>query len=205
VTTDKKFLAHVAISALFFTSPCIILLIFLPVNSIHLDFLSFSFNYFAVVPIVLGIISLCGCIVSMSLDKKQSPYWYWGIPLCIATAVVTIVSLLFLMGISFIGWNALQSFILLTPCAALFFYSEKKVNGSGMGLVIISIVISVLPAILLYGLIFPQQYAPLEHVFMSPFEVLFWVYYLLGLPIVGALFLTRAFGFPREGGTHLGQ
>lgn len=185
-------------SAIFFTPIGVILLIFLPVTSIHIDFPVFGFNYFGAVPAVLGLISFCGCIVSLSLEKKQSTYWYWGIPLCIASALVTIASLLFLTGVPFLGWNALQSFILLTPCAALFFYSEKTVYGSGTGLVIISLGVSILPAVLLYGLIFPHQYAPLEHVLMNPFELLFWVYYMLGLPIVGALFLSRAFGFHHQ-------
>lgn len=195
MTMDKKSLILAAMSAIFFTPLVVILLVFLPVNSIHFDFLVFRFNYFAAAPIVLGILSFCGCVVSLILEKKQTSHWYWGIPLCISTAVVTIVSLLFLTGIPFIGWNAMQSFILLTPSAALFFYSEKKMNRTGMGPVIISLAISILPVILLYGLIFPQQYAPLEHVLMNPFELLFLVYYILGLPIVGALFLIRAFGF----------
>jgi hypothetical protein len=195
MTMDKKTLAHAAMSAIFFTPIGVILLIFLPVASLHVDFPGLSFNYFAAVPAVLGLISLCGGIVSLSLEKKQSTYWYWGIPLCIATAVVTIASLLFLTGIQFIGWNALQSFILLTPCAALFFYSEKKVYGTGTGLAIISLGVSILPAILLYGFIFSNNYPPLEYVLMNPFELIFWIYFMLGLPIVGALFLLRAFGF----------
>ena len=155
MTMNRKSLALVLMSAIFFTPLGVILVIFLPLACTDPDVpvFSFHFNYFAVVPIVLGLISLYGSIVLPESQKKQTTNWYGGIPLCIATAVVIIASLLFLTGVPFVGWNALQTFILLAPCAAIFFYSEKNVNGSGMGPVIVSLVISILPAILLYGII----------------------------------------------------
>ncbi len=95
-------------------------------------------------------------------------------------------------------WQA--ALFLLAPCSALFFYSEKRMNEGGMGFVIISLVVCILSAVLLYGLIFPTQYVPGTKIGAGPTvsELYFWIYYMLGLPIIGSLFLSRATGLFRR-------
>lgn len=201
MTPGTKSLAFAGTSAVFFTPIGLYLSFFLPVVAgSRVDLPWFGSDYFVAVPAVLGLISVIGCILLLSQGKKLSRLWYFGIPLGITLTVITVSSFLSPLPLSpdlmFPNKNTGQAALfLLAPSSALFFYGEKKIHGCGRGLVIISLLVSILSAVLLYGLIFPPQYAPGEHVFGNPYELYFWVYYLLGLPIVGALFLSRAFGF----------
>ena len=195
---NKKSLALVAMSAIFFSSVGFILAFLPAVAGVHLELPWFGSNLFAAVPAVFGLISIGGCLLLFREEKNQSAYWSLGIPLCILTALTTIYSFLspktIITDIPSLGQNALVLFILLSPCAALFFYSEKKIYGGGWELVVISLLVSVVSAVLLYGWIFPHQYAPGERVLENPLMLLFWLNYFVGLPIVGALFLADANG-----------
>jgi hypothetical protein len=202
MTFDKKSLALVAISAVFFSVFGMFVLV--PVVGISglLEIPWFGYNYLAAFWGIFGLISLCGCILFLTIAKKQSRLWYSGIPLAITLTVITISSFIsplpLIPDMMFLDQNTGQvALFLLAPCSALFFYPEKRTNDGGMGLVIISLVVCIMSALLLYGLIFPQQYAPGSKIGAGPTasELCFWVYYMLGLPIIGALFLSRAFGF----------
>ncbi len=201
MTFDKKSLALVAISALFFSVFGMFLLVFVGgIFGSRFGIPWFGSNYLAALQGVLGLISTCGCIFFISLAKNQSRLWHFGIPLCIALAVTTLSSflspLLLNLDSMLLNQNTGQAALfLLAPCSALFFYLEKQKNSGCMGLVIISLVVCILSAVLLYGLIFPQQYAPGSKTGAGPTasELSFWVYYMLGLPIIGALFLSCAF------------
>lgn len=203
MTIDKKSLALVAISALFFSVFGMFLLVFFGgIFGSRLEIPWFGSNYLAALQGVLGLISACGCIFFISLTKNQSRLWYFGIPLCITLAVTTLSSFLSPLPLNpdsmLLNQNTGQAALfLIAPCSALFFYAEKRKDNGGMGLVIISLVVCILSAVLLYGLIFPQQYAPGSKSGAGPTasELSFWVYYMLGLPIIGAMFLSRASGF----------
>jgi len=192
-------------SALFLSVFGMFLLVFARgISGLNFEFPWFGYNYLAALLAVSGLISVCGCIHYLNLARNQSRPWYWGIPLGIALAVTTISAFItpvpLIPDMMFLNQDTGQAALfLLAPCSAIFFYSEKQVNEGGMGLVYIALIVSVLSAILLAGLIFPQQYAPGEHVGgPSAFELAFWIYYMLGLPIVGALFLSRTIGSHRQ-------
>lgn len=187
---NKKSLALVALSAIFFSViGMFLLLAFSGISGWGYDYPFFGSNY--VIPTfgIFGLISFCGCILFLNLTRKYSRLWYFGIPLGITLAVILIPS-----NISNNLGLGLAAIFLLAPCSALFFYSEKRMNNGSMGLVIISIVVSILSAAFIYGMIFPPQYAPGSKVGLEPTELYFWVYYMLGLPVIGALFLSHAFG-----------
>jgi hypothetical protein len=160
---------------------------------------------FSAGPILLGLISLCGCLVFLQKTRTWNRYWYLGIPLCLAIAVA-IVSLFLSTVLPIASVLPLLAdpgylnrvapgvaLFLLPPCSALFFWSQKTIRGNGTGLVIIALGISILSTILLYGLFFPEQYAPGEHVGMSVYEPLYWFYLMLGMPAMGAMYLALAY------------
>jgi hypothetical protein len=205
MTFDKKSMAFVAMSAVFFSVFGIFVLV--PIVGIFglREIPWFGYNYLAAFWGIFGLISLCGCILFLTIAIKQSRLWYSVIPLAFTLTVITIssfiASLPFIPDMMFLNQNTGQAALfLLAPCSALFIYSEKRTNNSGMGLVIISLVVCILSAVLLYGSIFPQQYAPVSKIGAGPTasELSFWFYYMLGLPIIGALFLSRAFGFHHQ-------
>ncbi|MDO9326706.1 MAG: hypothetical protein Q7T80_17280 [Methanoregula sp.] len=216
MTFDKKSLALVTLSTAFFSVFGMFLLVFVGgISGSRLEIPWFGSNYLAALQGVLGLISAGGCIFYLSLTKHQSRRWYFGIPLAIALTGITLSSFIsplsLIPDIVFLNQNTGQAALfLLAPCSALFFYSEKQTNDSDMGLVIISLIICILSALLLYGLIFPPQYAPGSKTGAGPTlsELCFWIYYMLGLPIIGALFLSRASGFHHqesEPGNHSDQ
>ena len=133
---NKKSLALVAMSAIFFSSVGFILAFLPAVAGVHLELPMFGSNLFAAVPAVLGLISIGGCLLLFRGEKNQSAYWSLGIPLCLITALTTIYSFLspttIITDIPFLGQNALVPFILLPPCAALFFIQRKRpMAGAG--------------------------------------------------------------------------
>lgn len=198
---DKKSLALVAMSAVFFSVfGMFLLLAFSGISGWGYDYSFFGSNYTIPTFGIFGLISFCGCVIFLILARKQSRLWYSGIPLGITIAVILIPS-----GISNNLGIGLAAIFLLAPCSALFFYSEKRMNHGGMGLVIVSLVVSILSAAFILSMIFPPHTTPGSTAGPEPAELYFWVYYMLGLPVIGALFLFHAFGVHRqnaEPGTH---
>jgi hypothetical protein len=88
-----------------------------------------------------------------------------------------------------------EALLLLAPASALFFWSQRSIGVPGRGLAIVALAISVLSVILLYGLVFPYQYAPGEHAVMTVYEPINWLYVMVGMPVNGALFLASAFRY----------
>jgi|WetSurMetagenome_2_1015567.scaffolds.fasta_scaffold248271_3 hypothetical protein len=202
-------LSLIAMSALFFS---LILLTVLHevlrflVNTTGLDFLNslndflYSLGNFS----LPAFISLCGGIVFLAGTRKENPSWYLGIPLCMAFAVMAISPALqgFLVIHSptpatlepgrlwFYADKAAFSFLPL--CAALFFWSQKQLGRAiplviGMMLVISlssigSLVHDFFPAVIPAGLHPP-------HADMTLFLA---IYLLIGLPLIGILFLALA-------------
>jgi hypothetical protein len=205
MTIDKKSLAYVAISAIFFSVFGMFLVVAVAGIFGSFEIPWFGYNYPGALQAVFGLISLCGCILCLKLAQNQSRLWYLGIPLALSLAAITITSFMSPLSLLtdriFMDQNAGQAALfLLAPASVLVFYSEKRMNNGGMGFVIISLVVCILSAFLLYGLFIPPQYAPGSKIGMGPTvsELFFWVYYMLGLPIVGALFLSHAFGFHHQ-------
>jgi hypothetical protein len=192
VAIDKKSLALVAMSAIFFSVfGMFLLLAFSGISGWGYEYPFFGSNYIIPTFGIFGLISFCGCVSFLILTRKHSRLWYFGIPLGITLAVILIPT-----DISHNLSIGLVAIFLLGPCSALFFYSEKRMNNGSMGLVIIAIIASILSAAFLYSMIFPPQYAPGSKTGVGPdaTELYFWVYYMLGLPVIGVLFLAHAFG-----------
>jgi hypothetical protein len=192
VAIDNKSLALVAMSAIFFSVfGMFLLLVFAGISGWGYGIPFFGTNYLVAALGIFGSISFCGCILFLIVTRKWSRLWYSGIPLGITIAVMLIATMV--SGNLSIGMAAI---FLLAPCSALFFYAEKRMNNGGMGLVVIPLVVTILSAVLIGGIIFPPQYAPGSNVGAGPdaTELCFWVYYMLGLPVIGALFLFHAWG-----------
>lgn len=125
------------------------------------------------------LISLIGGIGLVIFYKNVGERGYWGIPLCI-----TLVALIF-----FIPFPLL----LLAPCAALQIFSFRTISGKKiMRFVWVSLAVSALSAIALF-----QEL----HLFMTPNEpvivghepVYYLLYMLIGLPVLGAVYLILGF------------
>jgi hypothetical protein len=203
--TDKTSIALVAMSAIFFSVFGMFLLVFAGgVSGLRFELPWFGSNYLAASLGILGLISVCGCTLFLSLTRHQSRLWYFGIPLGIALTVTSVswfFTPLHLIPDSMLNQNTGQvALFLLAPCSALFFWSEKRMKNGGIGLMVIILLVSILSALLLYGLIFPPQYALGSKIGAGPTvsELYFWIYYMLGLPIIGSLFLSTALGLFRR-------
>ena len=153
-------------------------------------------------PVFLALISLAGCTLCLKDRRAEGRHWHFGIPLWVAMAVAAVSLLLprvilagggipFSADPIYLTQNAQSAALfLLAPSSALFFWSQKDLLGGVSGHVDIALLISILSAILLYGLLVPVQYAPGEHVSMSMYEPVCWIYLILGLPVVGALYIA---------------
>lgn len=159
-------------------------------------------------PAFLALISLAGCTIFIRNSRTANRHWYLGIPLWIVMAVATVSLFIspFSLGtggeplftdpgyLTNIAMTA--ALFLLAPCSALFFWSLREITDRITVPVIIALGISIVSAILLYGLLFPQTYAPGEHIGMSVYEPFFWLYVMLGLPVVGAIYVALGLKYP---------
>lgn len=150
-------------------------------------------------PGLLALISLAGCTVFLRNSRTTNRHWYLGIPLWIIIAAATVLLILSplirMTGLlppspDLGGLAGMGALFLLAPCSVIFFWSIRDYPARITIHVIIALGVSIVSAILLYGLLFPPEYAPGEHVGMSMYEPFLWLYLILGLPIVGALYIV---------------
>jgi hypothetical protein len=194
-----------AMSVLFFCLPLLTVLnavLGFLANTTGLDLIPYVSDFS-----IPAFISLCGGIVFLISTREGNPSWFLGIPLCIAFAITAISSVVSgLLVISNpnppiyepgIVWTLLSqaAFCLLPPCAALFFWSQKRLGRwvpvlAGIALVITLCSVAVLyfefsPYLVSAGFIPPGP----PHVENDGFLIL---YLMFGLPIIGILFLVLA-------------
>jgi hypothetical protein len=164
---------------------------------------------------VPAFISLCGGIAFLTSTRKENPRGYWGIPLCVMfaiTAVSPLVSgILIIRGMNppiydpGVLWILLSqlAFGLLPPCAALFFWSQKRLGRWVPVFTGIALIVTICSAAMLWaefspylvsaGLISPEpplmvngQPVRSENDGFLILDIMF------GLPVIGIFFLIFA-------------
>ena len=184
-------IGYIAISTVFFS-----FLVFLITNSYPFEIFYFGKERYDAISFFLGLVSCAGVFVFLHSIKNEVQMWHLGLPLLVTIVVVTISSLLSPIFPEYFGYpmdgnatpfNLLSGQImpyLLAPFSALFFYSLKEMKGDVRILTLISFGIS----ILFSGSLFIE--IPMYDVSMS--FLLYWVY---GMPLIGALYLASCTGF----------
>ena len=166
---------------------------------------------------LLSCISLCGGIAFLAYTRKENPRWFLGIPLVAAYALIAaspflggffviydMTPPLYHPGVLFSLVASYGILFLLPPCAALFFWSEKRrgrwmpvMTGTALivtlnSLVLMFFVLS--PYLVSAGLLPPAQpHAAGQPVRADGEGLLFLILgYLIGLPAIGICFLALA-------------
>ena len=167
---------------------------------------------------LFGLIALCGGIAFLTSTRKENPSWYLGIPLVVAYAIITLSPVLagffvihdpspplFHPGVVLLLLAAYGTVFLLPPCAALFFWSQRKQGWwtavmAGIALLItlnsLVLTFSILsPYLVSAGLISPPQplYIDGQLVKTEGEGLLFlFVHLMIGLPVIGIGILALA-------------
>lgn len=184
--------AYIAISAIFFSFLVIIIIhpIFrISPNQYQIPY--FSTNIIAAVFFLLGLISVSGTIVFLAEIKNEIRKWYLGVPLAAAIAVVTISYLLSPVLPGYFGYpvyggatvfNLITGQVavyLIAPFSALFFYSLKEIKG----LMRVPILVTLAVSVLFSGCLFIETS-------MHDISMFYLLYEVIGMPLVGAMFLA---------------
>jgi len=166
---------------------------------------------------LLSFIALCGGIVFLAATRKENPSWYLGIPLVAAYALIAVSPLLgqifviydpspplYHPGVLITLIASYGTLFLLPPCAALFFWSQKRAGKwvpvmTGIALVVtlnslivMSYVLS--PYLVSAGLLPPAQlqYIDGQQVHSEKGLLFLILGYMVGLPVVGICILALA-------------
>lgn len=167
---------------------------------------------------LLGLIALCGGIAFLTSTRKENPSWYLGIPLVVAFVVIAVSPVaaglfvisdpsppLFHTGVIISLLASYGTVFLLPPCAALFFWSQRRQGWwvavmAGIALLItlnsLVLTFSILsPYLVSAGLIPPPQpqYINGQLVKTDGEGLLFlFVHFMIGLPVIGICILALA-------------
>jgi hypothetical protein len=163
------------------------------------------------------VIALCGGVVVLLATRNENPSWYLGIPLVAAYALIAAAPFL---GQIFVVYDAdpplyhpgvlvmliasYGALFLLPPCAALFFWSQKRQGRWAQAMAGIALVVALNSFILMFyvlspylvsaGLLPPAQ----PHIPGQPMRadgegiVFLLLGYLIGLPALGLCILALA-------------
>jgi len=167
---------------------------------------------------LLGLISLCGGIAFLLWTRGENPAWYLGIPLVLAFAIIVVAPFagalfvihdpsppLYHPGVV-LSLLAGYGLFLLPPCAALFFWSQKRLGRWVPVMTGIALIITLNALIFTFYLFSPYLVAA---GFLPPAEpryidghlvkmadgegILFlFLHYTIGLPLLGICFLVLA-------------
>lgn len=188
-------ITYIAISPVFFSF--IVLLITHPY---HHEIPYFGTEWYNAIFFFLGLISCAGVIVFLYSIKNEVKMWYLGIPLVVAIAIVTFTSLVYPaisasipdygVAVFFNSKIGQISTYLLAPSSTLFFYSLEELKGNVRIPVFIALGISILFSLFIIDILTMDDVTP---------SVLF--YWVIGMPIIGALYLATCTGFHNSGAT----
>ena len=212
IGAHARFVGHVALSVVFF-SVCVIL----PGYINHFDLPYFGTNMFTAVFFAFGMISFLGGALFLYVTIVDGREWNFRLPLVGLAAVVTLFSFLspalqtrgvlsVLPGLGLVAamiWS--YSIVLFAPAAVLFFHSLRPIRRGDLGIhVVLSIGVSLISMVLFLGLLL-QTGGPLHpYPEESGYGLWFWVYLIIGLPLVGAFVLaTSAKGMSADGDASL--
>jgi hypothetical protein len=166
-----------------------------------------------------GLISLCGGIAFLLSTRVENPSWCLGIPLVVAYAIIVLSP--FVAGLIVISdpnppfWHpgvvlsllsGYGTVFLLPPCAALFFWSQRRMGRGVPVMTGIALVITLIAMIFTFYLLSPYlvaagflppaqpHYIDGQPVKMADGEgVLFLILAsMFGLPVIGICFLALA-------------
>jgi len=201
-----KIICCAAISAIFFS---VILIFAGSLAGTNLPY--FGANMFAATYFLFGTISFLGCALFLFETRDEDTSWNFRIPLMLALAAVMLSSFLFPAlqsqeilravpgsGLAIAAAGSL-AFILLAPCSALFFYSFRETDqGTLSGSVLTCLAVSTVSA----GMFIAMPFQLNSTLFLYPTESLFglwyWLYLIVGMPVIGALFLGRTSMFSKN-------
>lgn len=171
-----------------------------------------------------GLIALCGGCVFLVHTQKENPSWYLGIPLVVSCALIAVSPFLgqFLIvhdpnpplydpGVLCSILSSYGAIAVLPPCAALFFWSERRLGSRMAAMAGIAVVVTLnslivmayvlSPYLVTAGLLPPAQ----PHSAGQPVaadgggELFLILGYLLGLPLIGICLLVLAILLWRNG------
>ncbi|MDD1686107.1 hypothetical protein [Methanoregula sp.] len=168
-------------------------------------------------PTLLALISLCGGIVFLVWTRGENPSWHLGVPLVVAYAIIACAPVaggLFIIhdmnppiyhpGVVCSLLSAYGT-VLLPPCAALFFWSQRRagwwapvMTGIALAITLNALVLTFFvfsPYLVAAGLLPPAQpqYIDGQLVKSDGEGLLFLIlHYTIGLPVLGICFLALA-------------
>lgn len=152
----------------------------------------------AILPVFLGSVSLAGaaCTLADATGKRR----LFGLPLIFIIGLIVAVSFLSVpLGITHLigspgilpaAW--MVSFLLLAPCSSLFYLSLPENGDSSKNALIISAIISIF-ALLILLMILPGLLSGQSVLHLL---ALIWLYGIIGLPLIGLIFVVMAFARP---------
>ena len=167
--------------------------------------------------IPLGLVSLCGGIAFLVWTRDGNPAWHLGIPLVVAYAVIVVAPVaegffvihdmsppLYHPGIV-CSLLAGYGTVLLPPCAALFFWSQRRAGWWASVMTGVALVITLNALVLTFYVLSPYlvaagllppaqpQYIDGQLVKSDGEGLLFLLlHYMIGLPVLGLCFLALA-------------
>jgi MFS family permease len=199
-SSRARFVGHVALSVVFFSIVAIIFWFFHPESLPY-----FGSNIFYAVFFAFGMISFLGGALFLYVTIGDGREWNFRLPLVCLAAVVTLSSFLTPalqtrgvlalfpgLGLAMaMVWS--YAVVLLVPAAVFFFASLRPFERRNMGTFeVLSIGVSLLSAYLILGLLLqtggPMHPYPDE----SWYGLMFWVYLIFGMPLVGGLVLASS-------------
>ncbi len=196
----KKFIGHVALSAVFFS----VFPIFLGMFN-HVDLPYFGTNMFMAVFFAFGMISFLGGALFLYVTIGDGREWNFRLPLVCLVAVVTLSSFLtpafqtrgVLAVFPGLGlatamvWS--YAVVLLVPAVVFFFASLRPFEKGNMGTFeVLSIGVSLLSAYLILGLLLQTGGSLHPYPDESWYGLMFWVYLIFWMPLVGAFVLASS-------------
>jgi len=169
-------------------------------------------------PTLLGLISLCGGIAFLVWTRDENPSWHLGIPLVVAYAGIVVAPV---AGGFFVIHDmtpplyhpgvvctilAAYGTVLLPPCAALFFWSQRRAGWWAPVMTGVALVITLNALVLMFYVLSPYliaagllppaqpQYIDGHLVKMADGEGILYLllHYMIGLPVLGLCFLALA-------------
>lgn len=167
--------------------------------------------------IPLGLVSLCGGIAFLVWTREENPSWHLGIPLVVAYAVIVVAPVaegffvihdmtppLYHPGVV-CSLLAAYGTVLLPPCAALFFWSQRRAGRWAPVMTGIALAVTLNALILTFFVLSPclvtagllplaqPQYIDGQLVKSDGEGLLFLLlHYMIGLPVIGLCFLGLA-------------
>ena len=198
-TADVRYTGYAAISVIFFS---IFAVIAGYAGRISVPY--FDGDIFPAVFFLFGMVSFLGGALFLYRTADGDDSWYLRVPLIVSIAVVVVSSflipalqaqevlLVYQYSALVNAYTGSLAFILLAPFSALFFHSIPVLrSGCVSGHVVVSLAASLLSGLMLLGML-QGDVILFPHPSESLFGLCSWFYLLIGLPVIGIMFLVTS-------------